>query len=127
MVASQVWSMNWNSPVAEDVFALASGLRLDSRMAVLSKYSKPAPVALAASRIALVTRDATSVVAPLIQAAMSMAASMRAPWVGPDDPLPRLAGSAVMVKDRLTWNLNPNGRIPFRRDGGIDGGCDSAA
>ena len=36
--------MNWNSPVAEEVFALAFGLRFDSRIAVLSRYSKPAPV-----------------------------------------------------------------------------------
>jgi hypothetical protein len=36
--------MNWNRPVAEEVFALALGLRLDSRIAVLSRYSNPAPV-----------------------------------------------------------------------------------
>src|ERR1041384_325075 len=68
MVPSQVWSMNWNRPVAEEVFALALGLRLDSRSAVLSRYSKPAPVTRAASRIAPVTRVAISVVAPPVRA-----------------------------------------------------------
>ena len=68
--------MNWNSPVADEVFALAFGLRFDSRIAVLSRYSKPAPVARAASRIAPVTRVAISVVAPLMRVAMSIDASV---------------------------------------------------
>src|SRR3954447_25323445 len=92
--------MNWNSPVAEEVFALALGLRFDSRNAVLSRYSKPAPVTRAASRIAPVTRVAISAVAPLMRVAMSMAASvpMGALRLG---AFPPLAPSAVMVNDKL--------------------------
>src|SRR4051812_40547505 len=107
--------MNWNKPVADDDFALASGLRLDSRSAVLSRYSKPAPVALAASRIAPVTRDAASVVAPLIRPAISIAASIVAPWGvqarasrlrrkgsgGKPIPFRRLAPSGLMVNGGL--------------------------
>ena len=47
--------MNWNRPLAEDVLALAWGLRFDSTRAVVSRYSKLAPVAEAALRIAPVT------------------------------------------------------------------------
>src|SRR5947199_10278140 len=68
--------MNWNRPVADDDLALAAGSRLDSRTAVLSRYSNPAPVTLAASRIAPVTRVAASVVTPLMRAAKSTAASI---------------------------------------------------
>ena len=86
--------MNWNSPVAEEVFALAFGLRFDSRSAVLSRYSKPAPVARAASRIAPVTRVAISVVAPLMRAAISIAASMARALGGTShaSPPPRTIG-----------------------------------
>src|ERR1041385_1381400 len=89
--------MNWNSPVAEEALFLAFGLRFDSRSAVLSRYSKPAPVARAASRIAPVTRVAISAVAPLMRVAMSMAASVP---MG-SGTFPPLAPSAVMVNDRL--------------------------
>src|SRR5881227_1679556 len=92
--------MNWNSPVADEVLALAFGLRLDSRSAVLSRYSKPAPVTRAASRIAPVTRVAISAVAPLMRVAMSMDASVPigALRLG---AFPPLAPSAVMVNDKL--------------------------
>ena len=43
---------------------LGVGIEADSRVAVVSRYSKPAPVPRAASRIAPVTRLAISVVAP---------------------------------------------------------------
>src|SRR5689334_25335228 len=105
MVASQVWSMNWNSPVADDVFALALGLRFDSRRAVLSRYSKPAPVTRAASRIAPVTRVAISAVAPLMRVAISTAASvpMGAPWPAGLPYFPAASqNGAGMVNDRLT-------------------------
>src|ERR1041384_7629178 len=68
--------MNWNSPVTEEPLFLAFGLRFDSRSAVLSRYSKPAPVTRAASRIAPVTRVAMSAVAPLRGLAISAAASV---------------------------------------------------
>src|SRR3954470_11737231 len=70
-------------------------------MAVLSRYSKPAPVTRAASRIAPVTRVAISAVAPLMRAAISMVASvpMGALRLG---AFPPLAPSAVMVNDKLT-------------------------
>src|ERR1044072_4077648 len=101
MVPSQVWSRNWNSPVAEELFALALGLRLDSRIGGFSRYLKPAPVARAASLIAPVTRVATSVVAPLIRAAISIAASIgRAPWAVSRTPR-RLAPLPLMVNDGL--------------------------
>src|SRR3954453_1325320 len=89
--------MNWNRPVADESLFLALGLRFDSRNAVLSRYSKPAPVTRAASRIAPVTRVAMSAVAPLMRAAMSMDASvpMRS------GAFPPLAPSAVMVNDKL--------------------------
>src|SRR3954462_9725043 len=82
--------MNWNRPVADDVLALAAGSRLDSRTAVLSRYSNPAPVTLAASRIAPVTREAASVVAPLMRAAKSTAASIAisALWMAGGHALP---------------------------------------
>src|SRR5256885_13057273 len=97
--------MNWNSPVAEEVLALALGLRFDSRSAVLSRYSKPAPVARAASRIAPVTRVAISVVAPLMRAAISMAASVPMGALRLAGLLPRrLAPSAVMVDNTLIRN-----------------------
>ncbi len=44
MVSSQVDSMNWKSPVALDVLALACGLNDDSRAAVFTRYSKEVPV-----------------------------------------------------------------------------------
>jgi hypothetical protein len=37
MVCSHVDSRNWNRPTADEVGALASGLRLDSRIAVCSR------------------------------------------------------------------------------------------
>src|SRR5437667_12103108 len=97
--------MNWNSPVAEEVFALAFGLRFDSRSAVLSRYSKPAPVTRAASRIAPVTRVAISAVAPLTRVAISMAASVPMGALRLAELLPRrLTPSAVMVNDGLIRN-----------------------
>src|SRR6187431_2078318 len=50
-MASQVCSMNWNSPRADEVGALAFGSSADSAFAVASRWSKLAPVALAALRI----------------------------------------------------------------------------
>jgi hypothetical protein len=47
--------MNWNSPVADEVFAFAPGSSADSRCAVASRYSKPVPVFSAPSRIAFTT------------------------------------------------------------------------
>src|SRR5437764_9731113 len=95
--------MNWKRPVADEVFALALGLRLDSRNAVLSRYSKPAPVTRAASRIAPVTRVAISAVAPLMRVAISTAPSVPigALRLG---AFPPLAPSAVMVNDTLIRN-----------------------
>src|SRR5205085_4185222 len=117
--------MNWNSPVADEVLALAFGLRFDSRSAVLSRYSKPAPVTRAASRIAPVTRVAISAVAPLMRVAISIAASVpmaRSGWPG---LLPRrLAPSAVMVNDKLIRN---RAGAPWFRAGGLDGADDSHA
>src|SRR5688500_1634862 len=109
--------MNWNRPVAEEVLALALGLRFDSRSAVLSRYSKPAPVARAASRIAPVMRVARSVVAPLSRVAISIAASvpMGAPWLA-GSLSRRLAPSAVMVNDGLIGNCG--GRFRFRHQRG---------
>src|SRR5262245_55643434 len=52
MVPSQVWSMNWYRPFAEEVDACADGLKLDSIFAVVSRYSKLVPVDWAAWRIA---------------------------------------------------------------------------
>src|SRR5437588_9894444 len=95
--------MNWNRPVAEEVFALAFGLRFDSRSAVLSRYSKPAPVTRAASRIAPVTRVAISAVAPLMRVARSMAASVPMGALRPG-AFPPLAPSAVRVNDKLIRN-----------------------
>jgi hypothetical protein len=54
-VDSQVCSMNWNSPLADDVRALAAGLSELSRCAVRSRKSKSTPVALAALRMAATT------------------------------------------------------------------------
>src|ERR1043165_4620574 len=112
--------MNWNSPVAEEPLFLALGLRFDSRSAVLSRYSKPAPVARAASRIAPVTRVATSAVAPLMRVAMSIAASvpMGAPWPAGLPYFPRrVAGWGGYGKRRV--NRNPG------RPGGLQGADDN--
>src|ERR1041384_6339075 len=107
--------MNWNSPVADEVFALAFGLRLDSRSAVLSRYSTPAPVTRAASRIAPVTRVAISVVAPLMRVAMSIAASVPMGGAqGGRDACPPLAPSAVMVNDGLIREPRGTGLVPPR-------------
>src|SRR5262249_55975222 len=76
--------MNWNRPVAELFDDLAFGLKLDSRIAVLSKYSNPVPVTRAASRMAPTTWPPTSL-APAI--AMLLA---------------RFAPSAFMVNGDLT-------------------------
>src|ERR1700747_1685961 len=57
--------MNWNRPVAELFDDLAFGLKLDSRIAVLSKYSKPVPVTREASRMAPTTLAPTSLAAPI--------------------------------------------------------------
>src|ERR1700682_1600602 len=43
--------MNWNSPCADEVEAPAFGLKLDSILAVVSRYSKLAPVVEAACLI----------------------------------------------------------------------------
>src|SRR3954463_1335335 len=43
--------MNWNSPRADEVDAAAFGLKLDSIFAVVSRYSKLAPVVEAACLI----------------------------------------------------------------------------
>src|SRR3954467_2314549 len=43
--------MNWNSPRADEVPAAAFGLKLDSILAVASRYSKLAPVVEAACLI----------------------------------------------------------------------------
>ena len=43
--------MNWNSPRADEVVAAAFGLKLDSILAVASRYSKLAPVLLEACLI----------------------------------------------------------------------------
>ena len=51
--------MNWNSPVADELFALRLGLKFDSTLAVASRYSKLAPVACAARWIAPATPDAS--------------------------------------------------------------------
>ena len=67
MVASQVWSMNWNSPRADDVAAPACGLRPDSTCAVANRYWKLVPVACAAWRIAPVTVDAGGRIAGIDQ------------------------------------------------------------
>src|SRR2546421_12550083 len=103
--------MNWNSPVADEVFALAFGLRFDSRSAVLSRYSKPAPVTRAASRIAPVTRVAISAVAPLMRVAISTAASVPigALRLG---AFPPLAPSAGLLNDTLSLNPAPRGWVP---------------
>src|SRR6202163_3328988 len=54
--------MNWYSPRADEVEALAFGLKLDSIFAVASKYSKLVPVVLAACLIApaIRTRDGST-------------------------------------------------------------------
>src|SRR5436190_2647407 len=51
--------MNWKRPFADDVEAAAFGLKLDSILAVASRYSKLAPVLLAACLIepAILRRD----------------------------------------------------------------------
>jgi hypothetical protein len=55
MVSSQVWSINWYSPFADEVEACADGLKLDSIFAVVSRYSKLISVDCAAWRIAPAT------------------------------------------------------------------------
>jgi hypothetical protein len=54
-VASQVCSMNWNKPRADDVGAAAPGLNRDSTWAVATRYWKLVPVTRDAWRIAPVT------------------------------------------------------------------------
>src|SRR5947208_15953629 len=44
--------MNWKRPLAVEFFAEVAGSRLDSTLAVASRYSKLAPVARAALRMA---------------------------------------------------------------------------
>src|SRR4051794_35231628 len=54
--------MNWNSPRADEVDARAVGLKLDSILAVASRYSKLVPVLPAACLIApaIRTRDGST-------------------------------------------------------------------
>ena len=54
--------MNWNSPRADEVEAAAFGLKLDSILAVVSRYSKLAPVVDAACLIepAIFTREGST-------------------------------------------------------------------
>src|ERR1700676_5506025 len=54
--------MNWNSPCADEVEAPAVGLKSDSILAVVSRYSKLVPVVLAACLIApaMRTRDGST-------------------------------------------------------------------
>src|ERR1043165_1251452 len=54
-VVSQVWSMNWKRPLADELDTEAVGLRPDSTWAVASRYWKLAPVCRAALRIAPMT------------------------------------------------------------------------
>src|SRR3954451_14482444 len=62
-IPSQVCCVNWNSPDALDVGALALGLRPLSRIAVPSRYWKSDPVAALACFIAASTSGRVELVA----------------------------------------------------------------
>ena len=54
-IFSQVLSMNWNSPVADDFLEVAAGLKPLSVEAFFIRKEKSAPVLEAACRTALIT------------------------------------------------------------------------
>src|SRR5450432_2259032 len=80
--------MNWYSPRADEVEALAVGLKLDSIFAVASMYSKLVPVVLAACLIApaIRTREgSTPAVAVAFKASTDIFSGPRSPR---NDPRP---------------------------------------
>src|SRR3954453_3818070 len=74
--------MNWNRPRADEVEALALGLKLDSIFAVASRYSKLVPV---------------------VEAACLMAPAMRAR----DGSMPA-AGLALLASTDMNWCPAPS-------------------
>jgi len=70
-VPSQVCSMNWNRPAADDVPARADGFIALSRRAVFIRKSKSTPVAFEARRMAASTPPADGIAPMVIESGRS--------------------------------------------------------
>src|SRR3954463_8336368 len=92
--------MNWNSPRADEVVADAFGLKLDSILAVVSRYSKLAPVVEAACLIepAIFTRVG-STPATVLALAFDVSTDMF-----PGAPLPSRNARAACAKSQSAPN-----------------------
>src|SRR6202035_2892993 len=96
--------MNWNSPCAEEVEAPAVGLKSDSILAVVSRYSKLAPLVLAACLIAPAIRAremSTPAVAVAFVVSTDICFGLRSPRNDPTQPVRELP---LTPKPRLQWS-----------------------
>src|ERR1700688_4053733 len=95
--------MNWNSPRADEVDAPAVGLKLDSILAVASRYSKLVPVVLAACLMApaIRTREGST---PAVAVALEVSTDMSGPRSPRNDPPWPVRKLPLTLKPTSHWD-----------------------